>query len=313
MTTRHKVTIIDVVVTALDPIHQGGDKTGTTLAELRREEMVVAGVVERVPIVSANSIAHGLREAAVFWMMDQIGLDMFQADQVRAVKLLFSGGGRATKVGSATYIDLYEEHQLRSLFPTISLFGGTMGNRMLKGRLRVGNAVPVCKETIARLPEWLREQATLSMYDLIQELSFSSMDPRENADYDHVLEPEMVRQYRAEQEERRKENKGGSDMKLRQTTECLKAGTLLFFDLTLFYPTAVELGTFLGGLSYFYERPFLGGKRNRGFGRVSLEFRQFEVQGLARVECEADAGLVGVAAEHLAENAETIKQMVNAL
>lgn len=313
MATRHKTVIIDVTATAVEPIHQGGDTTGTTTAELRREEMIVDGRVERVPIISANSIGHLLREAAVFWMLDKIDLDQFDANQVRAVKLLFSGGGRATKVSGKSYIDLREEYELRSYFPTISLFGGTIGNRILKGRLRVGNAVPVCVETIERLPDWLHPQATLSMYDLIQELNFSTMDPRENADYDHIIDPEIIRQYRADQEERRKKNKGGAEMKLRRTTECLKAGTVLFFDLTLFYPTDIELGAFLGGLGYFYERAFLGGKRNRGFGKVKLDFRQFEIKGLARVECQTDPELVDVAAKHLADNAKTIKQMVTSL
>jgi len=305
---RHRVITIEAKATAIDPIHQGGDTTGTTLSELRREEMVVDGVVQRVPIVSANSIAHLLRESTVFWVMDQIGLERFAPKQVGAVKLLFSGGGRATKVGSASYIDLYEEHEVRSMFPSISLFGGTIGNRMLKGRVRVGNGIPICRETAFRLPEWLRPEAKLSMYDLIQELSFSSMDPRENADYDHVLDPEIIRAYRAAQEERRKKNKGGSEMKLRRSTECLKAGTILFLDFTLFYPTDIELGTFLGGLGYFYERPYLGGNRNRGFGRIDLEFKQFEVTGLTRIESEMSVGAIEAAGKHLADNAEAIQQ-----
>lgn len=314
MTTRHNVITVDVKATALEPVHQGGETTGTTLAELRREEMLVGDRVERIPVISANSIAHLLREATVFWIMDQIGLERFRASDVRAFVLLFTGGGRATRVGTASYIDLYEERELRSLFPSISLFGGTIGNRMLKGRLRVSNGVPVAVETREYLPDWLQSEASLSVYDLIQELEFSTFDPRENADYDHILDPEVIAQYRAEQEQRRSRNEGGAEVKLRRTVECLKAGTVLFFDLTLFYPTDIEFGTFLGGLGYFHERAYLGGKRNRGMGKVQLEFRGFEVKGLTRVERDVyDEQALNAATQHLQEHAEEIKQMIAAL
>ena len=314
MDTQHRIIIVDVLATTLEPLHQGGDSTGTTLAELRREEFIVDGRIERIPVISANSIGHALREATAYWFMDRAGIRRFEASQMRAVNLLFSGGGKVRKVNSPGYISVAEDRELRALFPPLSIFGGSFGNRMLKGRLRVGSGIPVCRETVESLPDWLKPSASLSVYDLIQELNFSTFDPRENADYEHFLDAKIFEQYRAEQEERRKKNKAGAEMKLRRSVECLKAGTKLWFELRLQYPTTIDLGTFLGGLGYFYERPFLGGKRNRGFGRIKVEFRGFEVKGLSRVERDlADTEAIDQAAAHLSANADKIREVIDEL
>lgn len=308
---KRKIYAIEALATAVDPVHQGGETTGTTLSELRRELVLVNGAPEFLPVISANSLAHHLRVNCVWWVLDQIKFDRFNTDGVRAFKLLFGGGGRATKVGGTKYVDLYEEYELRSLFPTISLFGGTIGNRMEKGRVRVENVIPVCQEMTGRLPEWLHEAAqAVSVTELLQELSFSTAEPRENSDYRHVLDEGVVREYRQMQEERLAKNKGGSDMKMRHTVEAFAAGTQFWLGFLLRNPTPVEFGVFLGGLGYFHEVPFLGGKSNRGFGRVRLEVKQYTLQGFERIEGPLATENVQAAGEHLAQHAETIRRML---
>ena len=98
---------------------------------------------------------------------------------------------------------------------------------------------------------------------------------------------------------------------MRYGYEALAQGTLFSVGFTLRNPTPVELGVFFGGLGYFYERPYLGGKRNRGFGRVDLEFRGFEVKGLTRVERDvSDNAALEAATAYLVENADEIKRLV---
>jgi len=302
---------IEALATALDPIHQGGETTGTTLSELRREKVIVNGSVEYLPVISANSLAHHLRENCVFWVLDQIGFEHFGKEGERAFNLLFRGGGRATKIGSETYIDLHSEHELRSLFPTISLFGGTIGNRMEKGRVRVENVIPVCVEMAHRLPDWLQEEASrLSIADMLDELSFTATDPRENSDYRDLLDPAIVEAYRRDQEERLKKDEGGAEMKIRHTVECFASGSKFYVGFILRYANPVEVGVFLGGLSYFASAPLLGGKTNRGFGRVRFEPRQYELVGFTRVEGPLAVETMQIAHEHLVENAERIKQFI---
>lgn len=308
---RRKVIAIEALATALDPIHQGGETTGTATSELRREKVVVGGTVDYLPVISANSLAHHMRENCVYWTLDQIGFERFGVSGERAFKLLFAGGGRATKIGTASYIDLREEHELRSLFPTVSLFGGTIGNRMEKGRVRVESIVPVCQETAARLPDWLQAEAQkLSIADLLDEQSFTTADPRENTDYRDYLDPVVVNDYRRGQEARLKKNESGSDMKMRHTVECLAAGSEFYIGFLLRYPTPVEVGVFLGGLSYFASMPFIGGKTNRGFGRIQFEPRQFELVRFTRVEGPLAGQTMQIASEHLARHAAQIKQII---
>lgn len=308
---KRQIYSIEALATAVDPVHQGGESTGTTLSELRRELVVVDGQSEYLPTISANSLARHLRVNTVLWVLDQIGFDRFTTAGIRAFKLLFSGGGRATKTGDDKYIDLYEENELRSLFPTVSLFGGTIGNRMEKGRVRVGNVIPVCQEMAGRLPGWLQDQAQeLSITDMLQELSFTTAEPREDSDFRPFLEDEVVAEYRREQEERLKENRGGSDMKLRHTVEAFAAGSRFWFEFILHNPTLIEFGAFLGGLGYFNEVPYIGGKSNRGFGRIDMAIKQFQLAGFERYEEPLATAHVNAASTHLSQHAQAITQMI---
>ncbi|RMG91200.1 MAG: hypothetical protein D6706_18450 [Chloroflexi bacterium] len=303
---------IEGIATALDPIHQGGDTTGGTIAEFRRELTRVDNVYEYMPVISANSMAGLLRRETVQWVLDQIGFEKFTADQFRQFDILTSGGGRVTAANTPGYVDLFTENELRELFPTVSLFGGSIGNRMIKGRVRVDPVVPICVEMKQRLPAELHELADRwHIEDMLQELNFSAMDNKESSDWRDYLDPLALEQWKSEKEQRAQKGQApDNNVKMRYGVECLAAGSMFHLGFLLKNPTEVELGTFLGGLGYYFENPIIGGKSNRGFGRIHIDLKQYKLLGFQREEGELAVGAVQAASEFLAGNAERIKQFI---
>jgi CRISPR type IV-associated protein Csf2 len=309
---------IEGTATAQEPIIHGGDRTGGTITPFRREKMRVDGRFEYMPIVSANSVAGILRDQCAFWCLDQIEFTQF--DDLRAFDLLTSGGSLVKRKDTKKYIDLFEEHELRSLFPVVSLFGASIGNRILGGRIDVDRWIPVCVETRSALPDELitpPDDATPALADqfhiedLLQELQFARRDDKENRDWQSYIAPAVLAAHQHEQAARAEKEESdapGRSQKMRYGYEALAQGTLLSVGFTLRNPTPVELGVFFGGLGYFYERPKIGGRGARGFGRVKLDLRQYQLVGPGKVEHPLAIDSVAAAHDHLIEHKSQIEQ-----
>lgn len=315
MTVRKRNIIrIEGTATALEPIIHGGDRTGGTVTEFRRELVRVGDYFERLPVISANSIAGILRDMAAFWSLDQIGIDTIK--DLRAFDLLTSGGA-LTKIGTEKYVNLFEEKKLRELFPVISLMGGSVGNRIIGGKLDVDRWVPVCAEMKSALLEELWPLAERwHIEDLLQEVQFTRRDDKKNRDWQSRLAPETLDAWQRQKEAFDMNDDApapGAPTSMRYGFEALAQGTVLSVGFTLRNPTPVELGVFFGALSYFAERPKIGGRGARGFGRVKLELKQYQLRGFTRVEGPLAVESMDAALEHLQAHADEIKRAMEGL
>lgn len=300
---------IEGTAEALEPIIHGGERTGGIVTEFHREKVRVGDHFEYLPMVSANAIAGILRDQCAFWCLDQIEFDRFE--DLRMFDLL-TGGGMLTSAGNAKYVDLFEENELRELFPVISLLGASVGNRILGGRLDVARWVPVCVELKSALPEELWEMAERwHVEDLLQEMYFTRRDDKKNRDWQMYIEPETLAGWQREQASRAEKgegNRAGAPMSMRYGYEALAQGTMFAVGFTLRNPTEVELGVFFGGLGYFYERPKIGGRGSRGFGKVRLDLQQYQLVGPGKVKHPLAVESVEAAREHLLERKVQIEQ-----
>ena len=311
---------IEGTATALEPVIHGGDRTGGIVTEFHREKLRVGDRFEYMPFISANSIAGILRDQCAFWCLDSIGYESFT--ELRAFALLSGGGMLVAATGregkrKAKYVALYEEHELRELFPVVSLFGASVGNRIIGGRIDVDRWVPVCVEMKAALPKDLWEMAEQWHVDeLLQEVYFTRRDDKKNRDWQEYIDPDTLAEWQREQAtraERADVNEAGQAMSMRYGYEALAQGTVFSVGFTLRNPSRVELGTFFGGLGYFYERPKVGGRGARGFGRVSLDLHQYQLVGPGRVEHPLAMETVQEATEHLRAHKEQIEQALEGL
>lgn len=310
---KRNIITIEGIAIAQEPIHQGGDRGGGTVGEFRRELTRVGDEFEYLPVVSANSIGGILRDQCAFWCLDQIEYEQFTGrEALRAFDVLTSGGGRVVKVDDPGYIDLFKENELRSLFPVISLFGGSIGNRMLQGRIEVGNWVPLCAEMQSRLPRDLWERAARwHIEDLLFEASFSTRDDKKSRIWQDRIAPDTLSEWLGEQEAADIEKTAKrAPISMRYAMESLAAGTEFYVLFRLHNPTNVELGAFFGGLSYFHETPKIGGRANRGFGKVALDLKQFTLTGFTKVEGPLAIETMEAASEHLRANRDQIVQLI---
>jgi len=312
--TKRNMIRIEGTAEALEPVIHGGERTGGTVTEFHREKIRVDDHFEYMPVISANAIAGILRDQCAFWCLDQIEFTQFE--DLRAFDLL-TGGGALVAAGSAKYVDLYEEHELRKLFPVVSLFGASVGNRILGGRIDVDRWVPVCVELKSALPEGLWEMAgQWHIEDLLQEVYFTRRDDKKNRDWQAYIAPDTLAAWQREQAsraERGEANEAGRPMSMRYGYEALAQGTMFSVGFTLRNPTDVELGVFFGGLGYFYERPKIGGRGSRGFGRVKLDLHQYQLVGPGKVEHPLAVETMEKAIEHLLSHKEQIEQALGGM
>lgn len=161
-TARHTGTI-QAIATALEPIVHGAGTAGN-IQLLRMQEFLYIdddGEFQRarVPFISGNSLKHRLRDAAVRYALDAMGVADGSLTKAE-IDLLFSGG-HLSKSGAA--VDLTSARKLSELFPPLSLCGYSAGNAMEESKIRVSNLHVVCRENRDRIPDTLKDDPMLAL------------------------------------------------------------------------------------------------------------------------------------------------------
>jgi CRISPR type IV-associated protein Csf2 len=272
----------DGVMTALSSIsHNGGQSFGVT-SKLRREKMVQPdGTVEDVPVISGNALRGMLRDVGMLHLCKALGYGEPDEDgrprglSLAAFYFLFSGGA-LTSTGSRG-IDLDAARQVRALIPLVGVFGGAMGNSIMPGKLKMGKAIPICRETAHLLPEAYAACATVSMWDYLQEEMYTRKDDEKNEHRRALLAPGVRG---ALDDERRvkalKKNDPQTDTGQHQQmmyyVETFAAGTPFYWKVVLDDVTDLEFEAFVTTLVQFSRMPYIGGKSNVGLGEVAITF-----------------------------------------
>jgi CRISPR type IV-associated protein Csf2 len=272
----------DGVMTALSSIsHNGGQSFGIT-SKLRREKMVQPdGTVEDVPVISGNALRGMLRDVGMLHLCKALGYGEPDEDgrprglSLAAFYFLFSGGA-LTSTG-ARGLDLDAARQVRALIPLVGVFGGAMGNSILPGKLKMGKAIPICRETAHLLPEAYAARATVSMWDYLQEEMYTRKDDEKNEHRRALLAP-AVRG--ALDDERRvkalkkndPQNDTGQHQQMMYYVETFAAGTPFYWKVVLDDVTDLEFEAFVTTLVQFSRMPYIGGKSNVGLGEVAITF-----------------------------------------
>jgi len=244
---------VNLEVHCLSPLSHGSDgKSGNATVFRRRQVMSPSGGVLELPIYAGNALRGQLRDMLADHFLFALGLQPDRAHPPVALwffHALYSGGvleeaGKAGKAVSAalgasgvTKVDGVA--QLRCLVSPLSLLGVAIGNRILSGRINVGDLRPRCAE-------WGTGEARAA--DL---LSWEYLTRRD----DH---------------EGRKEEDDHHGMIA--TTEILLAGTVLDGVID-YHPhiSDVERSALGLGLEKLQTYGFLGADCRRGFGSCDIE------------------------------------------
>jgi CRISPR/Cas system CSM-associated protein Csm3 (group 7 of RAMP superfamily) len=232
------------ILTALSPIHQGGDENTGNTSTIKRIAYIVDGRKTMVPIISGNSIRGQLRRLIMADILERIG---HRTENLKIYNTLFSGGTLESTESESGYLNLGLRKKIRDVIPPLSLLGTAIGNQMVEGKIKVGIAVPICTE----LSEYFAPDITptRTMYDLI--------------DHDFSTRRDDIH---AEREE------GERAIQMKVDWEIIVPGTQFAHRFSLVDANPIERSAFGHMIALWQDRPYLGGKSGIGYGKVKIEY-----------------------------------------
>lgn len=233
---------------AITPIFHGGDeKTGSTpilrtisLYDSRRDDYFV------LPYISGNSIRGKLRRL--------IFQDLFQnieyEPDLKEHHIFYSGGVLESSEDVYGIINLDLRKKLRETIIPLSLFGASIGNQVIPGKLQVGHIFPICEEYSNFLPEIYRKfpQAKKNVRLFTDETFITRR-------------AELTKQQEDEQA-----------VQMKVDYECFIPGTVFYHWFVLDSPNELETSCFGRLLDLFQETPFLGGRSSQGDGEIRINY-----------------------------------------
>ncbi len=320
-------TRLEFVLVAEQPIAQHEESIGNSAVLMRRRVRKRDGSFCHVPIVTADAMRHGIREASSYAFLDAAGLldapDLSEA----AMRLLFAGGMIAGSAGNSVSLDYYRE--MTNLVPTLGLLGGCAGNRMIPGRIWVDDAVLICEEAAHLLPAWIvgwmaeRGDRFATERAHVEEVQRVRMDPSLDPGKRRLLagpaEQEIQqRLLTGEQASETNDPIARDDARssmMPRWFERISVGSLFHWSVTATTYSDLERDTFMVAVGSFLNSARVGGKRGTGHGLLRVEHgRQIAVTRPAEASVAIQLGGVGkLFREHVTARRDRIREFLGAV
>lgn len=178
---RYEPIRYEFILEARTPIAHASEVLGNSSMAMRRKIRQPGGGYAHVPIITADTMRHGLREAAAYAVLDAAGLLESPSLSEAALRLLFTGG-MVTGRGDASSVKLDDFRVMCELVPPLAILGGCSDNRVIPGRMQCDDALLICQETehliSPRMVAWAKERAPLDTHRAhIEEVQRVRMDP----------------------------------------------------------------------------------------------------------------------------------------
>lgn len=325
----------EFILQAVTPIAHHQEVFGNAAQVFRMDVRQPSGEFSKVPYITADTLRHGLREAAAYVMLDATGmLDKPQLTEA-ALRLLFAGG--LITGGGAGAVKLDEYWEMVSLMPALALVGGCAQQRPIPGKLFVENALLICEETQHMVPDWQRDPALIGelsghrahVEETIRVRMDPSLDPSKRlllTDGDHYgIKQRLLASESASERNDAVEKRDSKSTMLPRSFETIKAGSLLSWRVSAVVQSEMERDALHTMMGAFLASAQVGGKRGTGHGRLAVlrlkdgthaarEHHHFRPAEVAAVSADALA-LRGAATlrAHYAQNAERIRSMLAAV
>lgn len=202
----------------------------------------------RLPIITGNAMRGTLRDCSALDLLDTIGCKVDK----EIFNILFSGGN----LNGTMKNDVAKAKAVREKFPSISLFGGGLGDMIMQGKMIAGNLYPLCKETEDMLGE---PSGGVSWHNLIDEMEMTRMDNSKDDKLEKYIENVSA------------ENKAKASTQMRFSVQYMAVGTTFVQDVMLVDCNDLERGAFYAALVEWFKKPILGGMSAKGFGIFDAE------------------------------------------
>ncbi|HOO03954.1 MAG TPA: hypothetical protein PLJ11_04445 [Methanomassiliicoccales archaeon] len=246
---------------AKSPLHHGGDEQSGATALVRRHKYLSSdGRVLNVPVISGNSIRGNMRRMVMGDMLYRIGYG--ELKNAKVYHMLFAGGSlESVDVGDSGKIDVGMKKKYRLGIPPLGLFGTSIGNQMIEGRLKVGHAIPLCKEIAPMLAPDGEVRQLADLKDIIS-------SARQRSYYELLGHDFQTR--RDDLHEEREEGEAAHQMKV--DLETVAMGTVFEHTFALWNTSPIEAAVLGRAMELWRTRPYVGGKSGSGYGRVGIYY-----------------------------------------
>lgn len=229
--------------------HGGNEKTGSVIL-LNRQKFITDDGTENIPIVSGNAIRGVIRRLIFKDFLEKVGytINVSRKGGQKLYHSLFTGGILETVEEEASgIIDIDMKRKIIEMIPPARLFGLSIGNQTIEGKLHVGQALPICIELKTFLPDELSPKT--SVYNLITTVFQTRKD-----------------ELRVEREEEEQA------VQMMIEYEAFAPGTKFYHEFKIEDPEEIDLSCFARCLELWKEKPFIGGKSSIGLGEVQLSY-----------------------------------------
>lgn len=264
---------------AEQPIAHHEGNIGNESIVMRRKIRQPNGSFAMVPIITGDTMRHGLREAAAYAFLDAAGLLNSEALSRAALRLLFNGGMVSGR-GDASAISLDRYQEICTLCPPLALLGGCADSRVVLGRLQCGDAQLVCREFERFTSEWIREKVEVidscrAHVETVQRVRMDSLlDPGKRkllTSGEQVAAMKMLGDgERAHEDDDAIAKSESKSSMMPRTMEVVVQGSLFQWTVTATCLSALEIATLHTMLAAFLYRPTVGGKKATGHGRLRV-------------------------------------------
>jgi len=270
---------VELILEAQQPIAHHAETIGNTSVLMREKVRLPDGGWANVPMVTGDSMRHGLREAAAMALLDSAGLLGEQLSE-SALVLLFGGGVIAGSPGSATKLKDYRE--MVDLLPPLALLGGCAQNRAIPGRMMVDPARLVCQETAHLLPEWVVEWVRAERGSLhscrahVEEEQRVRMDPRLDPGKRQLLAPgersgieaRLIASEAASESGDAVAKDAAKSSMMPRRYEVVASGSIFAWSVTATCYSDLDTDSLWVMIATFLRDARVGGKRGTGHGHL---------------------------------------------
>jgi len=227
----------------LSPLSHNADETLGTDTKFRRINSVWNGSSIRIPVYSGNAFRGILRRIAAKQFCDLLGLKK-ETISDRLYYTWFTGG-MLQKGSSQDYIEVGQKREVRETIPFLSIFGCALQNQILGGKMDIGMAIPIAKET----EHMTGIESTMTIWEMVDEIFYTRRDDLEDP---------------KEQKEQAQQ--------MKYSGEVLVPGTELSHNIALSQVSDIEISCFHHAMSEMVSIGVLGGKSSVGHGQVKFDY-----------------------------------------
>lgn len=321
----------EFVLEATQPIAHHSETIGNEAILMREDVRQRGGGFAAVPIITGDTMRHGLREAAAYAFLDAAGLLEAPALTEAALRLLFAGG-MVTGRGDTSVISLDTYREMVELVPSLKLLGGCTNSRVIPGQLAVDAAMLLCTETahvVEMSSPWAMEW--LRAHDETLESCRAHIGEEQRVRMDPVLVPEkrlllatgeqdtIARRLTAGEVAHESADAVGRERAkstmLPRRCEVVKRGSLFLWGFSCRCYSPLDVDTLHVMAAAFLSSAQVGGKRATGHGAMTpIAWQGIEAPDLRRSSEALAAGFgprVGdVFREHVAARRERIRTLL---